>query len=1068
MRLIKIKIHNLASLKGEHEIDFSEIQRVSPLFAITGETGAGKSTILNAVGLSLYGDLYRPQVTQTDVITLGEKEGSVQLIFALKNQYYLADWRARVRKQNGEPLKQPQIARYLYKLTNPDFEGEKILLENKAEDLLGLNFDQFCKCIILNQGEFARFLMSSFTERKEILERLYPGEMLENLSKIIRAELDEYQSQKQRLEIEREAVSSGHHYSLDDLKAELLKVSSKQQATDKELSSLESANREIVSLKTYLLKFQETKTKKEKLFEELKALTQTINEQNFKIEKSAIEFEQIKKERETQGPKLQLLLQKEERLETLRLHLVELTKKQSSLLYEDKQLHEKKNYLVSKDESLSLEVEAEKKKLHYPDLDDQSFKLWAKRFQEYLTSEKILNSEKQTIQLQLKEIEELGKKKSLEKKNLEETLNQKTALILEVIKPYPIDKVDDWKNDLASRRERIQKGQVEINLLKAEFEKSQQKMSLLTKKVQDLTETNKRIQGDLAPLELLSETIDLARAVSQCFSHDAQDCPVCHSPLTAERLKKIQLEVSEKLKVFDGAKLKELKLLKEKTQTELQVAQTQLDDETQKCHKSSHALSDLEKAVGNTDILATLKAQLEKGQALFDEMKSLQKEVQLKEKDIEERRVQYQKLKSDEAKRLQTEAKLDEEKHSLLKETNAQNLPDPSLIQDELSVREKLNELIQSLSKMKQEQDFLHQMIAKNKSEITTITDEVMMKSKDSKEISDELNKTLKGDSARTLWKKLEESFKSADEKHRALETEARVTQLSHKEIQSRIYTFDEQIRDLETAFIQHTYEITALASDSKQRESEFHNLWERLEKLKMALTDPVQLLIPLEETLTQHIQKLKEENRVHLGRMGEIQQLVSETERRADRVLLINKQLEEINQKFIRAERLFDVLGKDDLRNFALSMVEENLIKQTNIELEKLCGGRYQILHQTRKMKLAPEFYILDKYREGLVRKVSTLSGGETFMVSLCMALALGEMTRGTAEIDSLFIDEGFGTLDQDSLEEVLDMLNHIQARGLQIGLISHIQALTSRLPINLRLTKKSDGTSTTSLIYN
>lgn len=151
-----------------------------------------------------------------------------------------------------------------------------------------------------------------------------------------------------------------------------------------------------------------------------------------------------------------------------------------------------------------------------------------------------------------------------------------------------------------------------------------------------------------------------------------------------------------------------------------------------------------------------------------------------------------------------------------------------------------------------------------------------------------------------------------------------------------------------------------------------------------------MEILIPLEELLGQNILRLKEENKVLLGRVGELAQLVSETERRADRVGLIMKQLGDINQKFSRAERLFDVLGKDDLRNFALSMVEENLIKQTNLELEKLCSGRYQILHQTRKMKLAPEFYILDKYREGLVRKVSTLSGGETFMVSLSMALAL------------------------------------------------------------------------------
>jgi DNA repair protein SbcC/Rad50 len=88
--------------------------------------------------------------------------------------------------------------------------------------------------------------------------------------------------------------------------------------------------------------------------------------------------------------------------------------------------------------------------------------------------------------------------------------------------------------------------------------------------------------------------------------------------------------------------------------------------------------------------------------------------------------------------------------------------------------------------------------------------------------------------------------------------------------------------------------------------------------------------------------------------------------------------------------------------------------------------------------------------------------------MVSLAMALGLAEMTRGQAEIDSLFIDEGFGTLDSDSLEDVLDMLNQIQTRGLMVGVISHIKTLTQAIPVNLVLNKKQDGTSTVSLQMN
>jgi DNA repair exonuclease SbcCD ATPase subunit len=117
MRLIKLKVRNIASLKGEHLINFSEIQNASPLFAITGETGAGKSTLLNSIGLVLYGKVYKSGVGQLDLVTLGEKEGQIDLIFQTQGKTYLAIWKVRVRKQNGElysttPVPQRELKRF--------------------------------------------------------------------------------------------------------------------------------------------------------------------------------------------------------------------------------------------------------------------------------------------------------------------------------------------------------------------------------------------------------------------------------------------------------------------------------------------------------------------------------------------------------------------------------------------------------------------------------------------------------------------------------------------------------------------------------------------------------------------------------------------------------------------------------------------------------------------------------------------------------------------------------------------------------------------------------------------
>jgi exonuclease SbcC len=124
MRLLKLRVKNIASLKGEHTISFEDIAAHSNLFAITGETGAGKSTILNSVGLALYGDIFKKTLNQIDVVSLGEYEGMIELIFQVRGKKYLAYWYVRTRKPNGEAYaKVPTPSRYLYTLAGNDYSS---------------------------------------------------------------------------------------------------------------------------------------------------------------------------------------------------------------------------------------------------------------------------------------------------------------------------------------------------------------------------------------------------------------------------------------------------------------------------------------------------------------------------------------------------------------------------------------------------------------------------------------------------------------------------------------------------------------------------------------------------------------------------------------------------------------------------------------------------------------------------------------------------------------------------------------------------------------------------------
>jgi exonuclease SbcC len=109
MKVHKLIIENIASLRKKHEINFDKFIHESQLFAITGDTGSGKSTLLNCITLALYGKHYKKSIVHYDMVTLGEREGTVELYFEAKKKQYKAIFKSTVRKTNGEYLKKTKI-----------------------------------------------------------------------------------------------------------------------------------------------------------------------------------------------------------------------------------------------------------------------------------------------------------------------------------------------------------------------------------------------------------------------------------------------------------------------------------------------------------------------------------------------------------------------------------------------------------------------------------------------------------------------------------------------------------------------------------------------------------------------------------------------------------------------------------------------------------------------------------------------------------------------------------------------------------------------------------------------
>jgi exonuclease SbcC len=1056
MRLHRLKIKNIASLKGEHIVDFADIQKVSSLFAITGETGAGKSSILNCIGLALYGQIFKKSLIQNDVVTLGEKEGQIELIFEVKGKNYLAFWKARVRKLNGEFYSTPQSpTRELYTLEGDDFSSPKTITTQRIDELMNLDFDQFCKCVILNQGEFAKFLTSSFTERKDILEKLYPGELLESMSRELKIQMDELSKIRNDLDIKLQE-NAGEEHQGEDLKTSFERTTKNLGLEEDRSSQIELLSNHFSSLHTYHSKYHETGRKIAAISEELQQLTSARNTQLKEAESSKETYLEAQKAETVLSPRLLELLQMEENAQHLKSSLETLSKKNTTLNEELEKLKAKEGLTSERLNSQKLQIKELSKDLTLPVEDLLRSASTLERLFDELASHQLKDSTLSNQREKLTEAEVQGKELARAQADINAKLESFPADLEAKMADLEKRKLEIKSFSDAFERQKIQKEELQKSLvtLHQDLSDLKAKTSQTEAKVKSTEQTLLPLQSTLSMSELLA-----AKEVCLTAAHDL--CPVCETNIQPERWNVLKAAIGrtdlsaiktqadklhKELMSFQAEQHQQLRLIKDiELKQDSRLKELGLLEQNPLLPPAEPGILDKE--------LVSLQKQL------WDRTK-LKEEASKLEMDLKKAREAFAKSKSafqqteEETKILSTKIKASlEELHPFVEPTTTS--ADVAPLRQQLQLARRQREAQSQLEKLEQEIEF-------HKQKSLTLQEDLSSGQADSQVMEERLislQSTLKtelaGVKASETIRSLKEKTQLAQEKWQLSEQSLKKHDFGLKDLQGRLTQLEELKKDFDLHF-----------SQELQLCSEKATLPELLvfKSLKLTLESENELFIPLKEKLAGLREASKHQVGELKGLLGSLRARLEDFEKRQDKIKLFLLQRSEIQSNL---DRLFDVLGKDELRTFVLSLVEENLIIETNQELQRLCQGRYEIVHQAKRLK-NPDFYILDKYREGGLRKVSTLSGGETFMVSLAMALALAEMTRGQAEIDSLFIDEGFGTLDQDSLEDVLEMLGQIQTRGLMVGIISHIKPLTNSLPVNLVLNKKQDGTSTMNLQYN
>jgi exonuclease SbcC len=259
-----------------------------------------------------------------------------------------------------------------------------------------------------------------------------------------------------------------------------------------------------------------------------------------------------------------------------------------------------------------------------------------------------------------------------------------------------------------------------------------------------------------------------------------------------------------------------------------------------------------------------------------------------------------------------------------------------------------------------------------------------------------------------------------------------------------------------------------------------------RLQQLKVALDElcttaralrtsaesrRAELLVePKTDQSAEALQALLDESMVQLKslsqRQGEIRAAFANDERQRREQQALFERVNTQGKQYDLWQRLSSLIGSADgarYRKFAQGLTLDHLIYLANRQLMQL-HGRYQ-LH--RKTGADLEMEVVDSWQGDTTRDTRTLSGGESFLVSLALALALSDLVSHKTSIDSLFLDEGFGTLDGETLEIALNALDSLNASGKMIGVISHVEALKERIPLQIRVAKSAGvGFSTVEVV--
>ncbi|MEG0142823.1 MAG: SbcC/MukB-like Walker B domain-containing protein [Akkermansia sp.] len=1020
MRILAIRGKNLASLEGEFEVDFTvDPLKSAGIFAITGSTGSGKSTLLDTICLALFNDTPRinrasdnadiadvkeltiKQKDSRNILRRGTADGYAEVDFvALSGDKYRARWGVRRSRDKIDGSLQNATYKVSNLTSNSELQGGKTELLQLVRELIGLTFDQFTRAVLLAQGDFATFLKAAPKEKAELLEKLTGTDIYSRISSKI------YENTKQaetELSIITERINDVELLS-DDKKVEL--------TTEKE-----TIIKEIKLLDTEIKTF----TDKLKWLQINEQLIKNIAIAQSELEKSKTAIEEAK-------PRFDYL-----------------TRTESVQQIRDtfRQLENDKKQLVSTETSFIKQESLGK-------INNEAATKAKENFLAIELCQKQITAEWQIIEPQLKEARKLDIQIESTNKNLTDIDKEVTQTTqLKSVCEKSIVVANEKTQAIQQSQQRIAKWFEENNQYSAIIPRVElivsyiadagstskqgvQNKKLLVQIKEALAKEEQKLITQQTEAKRLNDILPAEIAILRAKLKENEPCPVCgstHHPISGVTVESLEEDELNKAKVLVEQEINRL-----------------------------------------TESISNRKGELIRLQSLIDEYK-----------------VQHE----------ATFAKLTEAMISL---TNWKVKYEDKTLSGELkSIVAQWQANLAEQTETSERFSTLNQEIKIAKDRLVELTTTLKEKQEKQNAISIELKELNNKRKELLSGKKADDVEKSHVDKQQKISTQ--FTQAT--ELQNNLIAKGEKISGVITQLTENKLRLQSRIDELNATVSQ----WIEARKDGLSVEDLSELLskdnswliaeresldklrnniLSVKTTLTERLRVAEEHQKAEVKPdENEIQELIVNTLN--EKSMLADSKRErktEIDVLFVNHEK-----GKAKIKLFEKELAEKNATTENWRKLNELFGSadgaKFKVLAQgytldvllgyaNNHLKDISQRYLLERVSSDSlslqvvdldmlseIRSVHSLSGGESFLISLALALGLSSLSSNRMRIESLFIDEGFGSLDADTLRVAMDALERLQTQGRKIGVISHVAEMTERITTQIKVIKSSNGRS-------